>query len=85
MQSGLTQAQVVNAYQQMARTEDGQIVISDLMSRFGFTRKAMYSPGDDTASLAFKEGQRSVLIHLGIMLDVDPQQVEEDDHDHTQY
>ena len=82
---GMTQAQLVQAYQSVARSEEGQRVIADLMHHFGYTRRSMFNPGDDTASLAYKEGQRSVLVHVGKMIDVDPSQLEEEETDVTKY
>lgn len=59
----------------LAQTEDGRIVIYDLMRRFAHNLAPMYRPGDDGMALAFKEGQRSVLVYIGSQLEADLQQL----------
>ncbi len=59
------------AYKVMAATQEGQIVIADLMRRFGFSRGTTFVPGEPDM-IAWREGQRTVVIHIGRMIDADP-------------
>ncbi len=59
------------AYKVMAATQEGQIVIADLMRRFGFSRITTFAPGDPEMT-AWREGGRVVVIHIGRMIDADP-------------
>ena len=59
------------AYKVMAATQEGQIVIADLMRRFGFSRFTTFVHGDPDKS-TLNEGQRTVVIHIGRMIDADP-------------
>lgn len=63
------------AYKQVFSAQEGQIVMADLLRHFGFSRNSTFNvnPG----SMAYNEGQRSVLIHVGRMLDADPTELEE--------
>lgn len=65
------------AWKMVAQMPEGQVVLQDLISKFGFTRTSMYAPGQFNANdLIFREGQRSVLLHVGRMIDADPAQLE---------
>lgn len=75
---GVSQADVINAYKQAFATPEAQVVLGDLMRRFGFTRSSTFTPQtpfrketrpEDTI---YYEGQRSVLVHIGMMMDADP-------------
>lgn len=69
--------EVAAAYQMAFTTQEGQIVLHDLLRRFGYTRRSMFQPGATRPEdLAFAEGGRSVLTHVGLMLDVDPDDYE---------
>jgi hypothetical protein len=69
MSQTVTPARRIEAYQHMAETEDGQIVIQDLLRLFGYTRNTTFT--DTLEGMAFREGQRSVVVHIGRMLDAD--------------
>ena len=57
---------VMTAYKQVAATQEGQIVLMDLMRRFAFTRSSTHHvAGGDPNRMNFLEGQRSVIIHIG--------------------
>jgi len=61
------------AYRALAASEDGAIVLADLVRRFGFTRRSTFEQDDPQGrKQAFNEGQRAVLTHIGYMQDVDP-------------
>lgn len=65
--------EVAAAYQLAFTTQEGQIVLHDLLRRFGFARQSMFQRGvTRPEDLAFSEGGRAVLAHVGVMLDVDP-------------
>lgn len=64
-------ADIMMAYKQVAALPEGQIVIDDLLRRFGFTRTSTYVHGDAIAT-TFREGQRTVLVHIGRMIEGDP-------------
>lgn len=66
----ISPAKLIEAYQLLAQTESGQIVINDLLRRFGYTRNTTFQ--ENTATMAYCEGQRSVVIYIGRMLDADP-------------
>ena len=66
------------AYKQVFSTPEGQIVIADLLHRFGFTRHSMFTPGTTRPEdVLFREGQRDVVRHIGVNLDSDPAGFEE--------
>jgi hypothetical protein len=67
----VTPGDVARAYHAVAQTEDGAIMIADLVRRFGFARRSTFVEGDSHAT-ARNEGQRTVLQHIGFMQDVDP-------------
>lgn len=67
---------VCQAYKEVFSTSAGQIVLADMLRRFGFTRSSTFVPGD-SARTAFNEGGRTVLIHVGRMIDADPADFEE--------
>ncbi len=64
------------AYKVVAATQEGQIVIADLMRRFGFSRYTTFVPGDPDRS-TLNEGQRTVVIHIGRQIDADPASFED--------
>lgn len=68
-------AAVAEAWQNLASTISGKTVIADMVRRFGYDRTSMYD--GDTNNLVFKEGQRSVMVHVGRMLSVDPSSLTE--------
>ncbi len=65
------------AYKQVFTDMQGQIVLADLLYRFGFTRKTTFDP-DPPERTYLNEGQRSVLVYIGQMLDADPSGWEDD-------
>lgn len=60
------------AYKQVAMSPEGQIMVADLLGKFGWSRQSMFT--GDALQLAFREGQRTVLVHMGRMIDGDPNQ-----------
>lgn len=56
-----TQEEIMKAYMQVFKSNNGQIILNDLASRF-----FMYSStlSADSNEMAFREGQRSVLLFL---------------------
>lgn len=63
------------AYLNVAATREGQIVIQDLVSKFGYARSSTIDT--DPLKMAWKEGGRSVCVHIGRMLDMDADQLAE--------
>lgn len=59
---------VVEAYRIVAGTPEGQIMLRDLIRRFAFGTRSAIVPGDPCMS-AWKEGQRSVMVHMNRMID----------------
>ena len=59
-------------------TESGAVVLRDLIRRFGYVRRSTFSP--DPYSTARNEGQRSVLIYAGSMVEANPATVQENPH-----
>ncbi len=64
------------AYKVVAATQEGQIMIADLMRRFGFARHTTHVPGDPERG-TINEGSRLVLIHIGRQIDADPASFED--------
>jgi hypothetical protein len=68
----ITPAETVHAYQEVFTSPAGQIVLAHLMAQFSFSRQSTFKPGvSRTEDTLFYEGQRSVLVKVGYMLDVD--------------
>lgn len=72
----VSKVDVCVAYKTVFGSVEGQIVLADLMRRFSFTRTSTFVPGD-TYSTVHNEGCRTVLIHIGRMLDADPAEMQE--------
>ncbi len=82
-----TRAEASVAHKIALTTPEGQMVVAYLMHKFSHTRAPMFTPsrggidmnitGTRTEDLIFAEGQRSVLIEIGIMMDADPVQFEQ--------
>lgn len=68
-------ADKVAAYQQVAATREGQIVIQDLVNKFGFSRTTLLNA--DPMRMAWNEGGRAVCVHIGRMVDTDLAAIEE--------
>lgn len=66
---------VVLAYKKVFSTQEGAIVIADLMRHFGYTMNSTFDPAAPHTQ-PFKEGQRVVLIHIGRRIDADPASLE---------
>lgn len=81
----VSRAQLARAYQAVMQSEEGQVVIAHLQHCFGYTNSTTYTPGKDQSALdmAYAEGQRSVLVHLGRWLSTDPQAIENEEQDHV--
>ncbi len=71
-------ADIVIAYKAMAATQEGQIVLQDLINKFGYARGSMYNPHEQHPQIAMTiaEGQRTVCVYIGNMIDSDPAMVE---------
>ncbi len=84
-----TRAEACVAHKKALTTPEGQVVVAYLMHKFAHTRAPMWCPSSGGAvvnvtgtrpeDLIFAEGQRSVLIEIGLMLDADPAQFEQHD------
>lgn len=57
------------AAQAVAQTPEGATLLNYLVGRYGFSRRSTYDP--DPYRTAMNEGQRSVLVDIGILLDLD--------------
>lgn len=68
---------LISDYKAVFGTEAGVSVLRDLMRHFGYTRTSTLVEGDPIAS-ARNEGQRTVLIRIGKLIDADPTAVEDD-------
>lgn len=64
----ITQEVLRAAYIDVFGGPSGQVVLADLLRRFGFVTRSAFAPGAPDLS-AYQEGQRTVLIHVGRMLD----------------
>lgn len=71
-----TAEEVVLAFQDCFASESGQVVLAYLMVKFAFNTQSTYAADAagrcDSAAMAFKEGQRSVLVEMGKKLGQDP-------------
>jgi len=63
------------AYKTVFGTQEGQIVLTDMVRRFGYTRNTTLD--SDPNLMVHREGQRSVMVHIGRELDRDPMEFEE--------
>ncbi len=80
----VSKADVAAAYKTAFSTPDGQIILADLMRRFSFTRRTTFVQGDEGGRImAANEGSRTVLVHIGIMLDARPEDLQ--DYEETQH
>ena len=52
-------------------TPEGQIMIQDMVRKFGYARQSTIDA--DPLRMAWKEGGRTVMVHIGRMIDVDAQ------------
>lgn len=68
-------AEISVAYKQVFATQEGQIVLQDLLRRFGYNRHSLFDK--DAMLMASREGARAVLIHMGNMIDADPAGLDE--------
>lgn len=71
----MTLGDVMRAYKAVAETEDGRTMIQDLVKRFGWSRQSMLS--SDPLQLAWREGGRAVMVHIGRMIDGNPDEADE--------
>ncbi len=72
----ITPGEVCLAYQEVFATDAGHVVLADLMRRFGYTRTSTLVEGSPDRT-ALNEGQRTVLVHIGRQLDLDPKEADE--------
>ena len=57
-------ARLAQAYRTFFASADGQIVLGDLVRRFGFTTQSTFDPNNVEATI-LREGQRTVMIYIG--------------------
>ena len=72
----VTPYDTIIAYQQVWQTDEGRIVLADLMRHFSWNTRSTYQ-GDGTENCIHREGQRSVLVHIGNQMEADPALAEE--------
>ncbi len=74
----MTREEAAAAFQSIAQTPDGATVLNYLVGRFGYARRTTFSA--EPGAMAFQEGQRSVLVDIGGLLDLDitPKEYEND-------
>lgn len=71
--SSFSKADIIMAYKDVFSTQEGQIVLGDLLRHFGFTDKTTFVENDPAGRLqAAGEGQRSVIIHIGRRMEENP-------------
>lgn len=75
MTKAVSPLDVCLAYKTAFGTQEGQIVLMDMVRRFGYTRDTTLDR--DPHIMASREGQRSVMVHIGRELDRDPMEFEE--------
>lgn len=69
MTQQLTKRDVAAAAQALATTSEGAALLTYLTAKYGYTRRATLD--DSPYRTAFNEGQRSVLVDIGLLLDMD--------------
>lgn len=57
------------AYKTVAASPEGAIMIGDLVRRFGYSRQTTFDT--DPIKMGWKEGGRTVMVHIGRMIDMD--------------
>lgn len=68
---------VILAYRNVFHSQEGQIVLADLMRYFSWNMGPMLDLArPDALVLAHRDGQRTVLTHIGRRLEIDPASVE---------
>lgn len=72
---------VMMAYKDVSASPEGQVVLADLMHRFAFTRTSTFVPGETDYTM-FHEGQRSVMVHIGKMVEGNPADLTDPDAQH---
>lgn len=60
---------ISEAYKSVASTPEGDTMIRDLVRKFGYSRQSTIDV--DPLRMAWKEGGRSVCVHIGRMLDLE--------------
>lgn len=68
---------VVMAYKTVWATDEGRIVLGDLMRLFAFNTRSTMPQNGDRHIMDLQEGQRTVLIHIGNKMEEDPNLAEE--------
>lgn len=61
-------ATVAEAYRLVAMTPPGQVMLKDLVRRFGFATVSTMEPGDPHMT-AWREGQRTIVTHFHKMIE----------------
>lgn len=59
---------IAEAYRIVASLPEGQLMLRDMIRRFAYASRSTFVPGDPGWT-AWKEGQRSVMVHLSRMID----------------
>ena len=75
----MTRKEIVEAYQEVARSTAGQIMLADLEARFGYSTRPMFD-GDPNWAI-FRDGGRSVLAHIGRVIETPADYEQEENYD----
>ncbi|MGI9251275.1 MAG: hypothetical protein ACR2PR_08765 [Pseudohongiellaceae bacterium] len=64
---------VIIAYQKVAQTEEGQVMLHDLVRNFGFAQSSIAVVANfDPVKMQVIEGQRSVVAYIGAKIESSP-------------
>lgn len=72
-------ADVVIAYRTVFGSQEGAIVLADLMRFFAWNMQSMWSEKLPPEHIHIREGGRAVLVHIGRRMETDPASVEATD------
>ena len=74
----ITPGDLSRIYKSFAMSEDGQVILADLMRRFAYVNKSTSTVANyDPNQMLVLEGQRSVVVYIGHMIETDPNQLDE--------
>lgn len=68
----LDMAEIISAYQTLFNSQAGQTVLDDLTRRFGYVDLSTMDDQYNVNRMVYNEGQRSVLVAIGQMLSLNP-------------
>lgn len=75
----VSKARLIMAYKNWAMSEEGQIILADIVRHFGYPRGPMFDITKPCPyTVTFRDGQRSVAAYIGKMIDADPYAVEKE-------